>query len=213
MIFYKANEITDLVVKQTEKVKECLKIIRESLESYLQENLNDSVSLAIKAKGVTKDIEYLRDQIIDHLYRGALILALREDIFILANDLNNLAMTAIDCGSMFLDQRPGIPGNIKNSLSRIVHNATGISEPLDNCIMGCVKGIHKKNDIRKYAQEVRKSFVHVCAAKSDLIREISSSSADELNKIQLYQCLNNVKAISRAAVNITEKIETILIKF
>ena len=213
MIFYKANEITDLIVKQTEKVKECLKTIEVALESYLQENLNDSVSLAIKAKGMTKDIEYLRDQIIDHLYRGALIPALREDIFILANDLNNLAMTAIDCGSMFLDQRPGILRNIRNPLSKMVHNATGITEPLDNCILGCVKGIHKKNDIRKYAQEVRKSFVDVCAAKSDLIREISSSSADELNKIQLYQCLNNVKAISRAAVNITENIETILIKF
>jgi len=213
MIFYKANEITDLIVKQTEKVKECLKTIRESLESYLQENLNDSVSLAIKAKGMTKDIEYLRDQVIDHLYRGALIAALREDIFTLVNNLNNLAMTAIDCGSMFLDQRPGIPRSIRNPLSRLVHNATGITEPLDNCIMGCLKGIHKKNDIRKYAQEVRKSFVHVCAAKSDLIREISSSSADEINKIQLYQCLNNVKAISREAVNITENIETILIKF
>jgi uncharacterized protein Yka (UPF0111/DUF47 family) len=213
MIFYKADEITDLIVKQTEKVKECLKTIKVSLESYLQENLNDSVSLAIKAKGMTKDIEYLRDQIIDQLYQGALIPALREDIFILANDLNNLAMTAINCGSMFLDQRPGIPGNIRNPLSRMVHNAIGITEPLDNCIMGCVKGIHKKNDIRKYAQEVRKSFIDVCAAKSDLIREISSSSTDELNKIQLYQCLNNVKVIAGEAVNITGKIETILIKF
>jgi len=213
MIFYKANEITDLIVKQTEKVKACLKTIEVSLENYLQENLNDSVSLAIKAKGMIKDIEYLRDQIIDHLYRGALIPALREDIFILANNLNNLARAAIDCGSMFLDQRPGIPKKIRNPLSRMVHKAAGITEPLDNCIMGCVKGIHKKNDVRKYAQEVRKSFVHVCAAKSDLIREISSSSVDEINKIQLYECLNNVKAISRAAVNITENIEKILIKF
>jgi uncharacterized protein Yka (UPF0111/DUF47 family) len=213
MIFYKANEITDLIVKQTEKVKACLKTIGVSLENYLQENLNDSVSLAIKAKGMIKDIEYLRDQIIDHLYRGALIPALREDIFILANNLNNLAMAAIDCGSMFLDQRPGIPKKIRNPLSRMVHKATGITEPLDNCIMGCVKGVHKKNDVRKYAQEVRKSFVDVCAAKSDLIREISSSSADEINKIQLYQYLNNVKAISRAAVNITENIEKIIIKF
>ncbi|MDH3885783.1 MAG: DUF47 family protein [Desulfobacterales bacterium] len=213
MIFYKANEITDLIVKQTEKVKECLKIIKVSLESYLQKNQNDSVSLAIKAKGMTKDIEYLRDQIIDHLYQGALIPALREDTFILVNNLNNLARTAIDCGSMFLDQRPEIPGSIRNPLFRMVHKATGITQPLDNCIIGCVKGIHKKNDIRIYAQEVRKSFVDVCAAKSDLIREISSSSADEINKIQLYQCLNNVKAISRAAVNITENIETILIKF
>ena len=213
MIFYKANEITDLIVKQTEKVTECLKTTRESLESYLQENLNDSISWAIKAKGMTKDIEYLRDQIIDHLYRGALIPVLREDIFILANNLNNLAMTAIDCGSMFLDQRPGIPKKIRNPLSRMVQNATDITKPLDNCIMGCVKGIHKKNDVRKYAQEIRKSFMNVCDAKSDLIREISASSANEINKIQLYQCLNNVKAISREAVNITENIETILIKF
>jgi uncharacterized protein Yka (UPF0111/DUF47 family) len=213
MIFYKANEITDLIVKQTEKVKECLKTIKLSLESYLQKNQNDSVSLAIKAKGMTKDIEYLRDQIIDHLYQGALIPALREDTFILVNNLNNLAMTAIDCGSIFLDQRPGIPRSIRNPLSRMVHKATGITESLDNCIIGCVKGIHKKSDIRIYAQEVRKSFVDVCAAKSDLIREISSSSADEINKIQLYQCLNNVKAISREAVNITENIETVLIKF
>lgn len=213
MIFYKANEITDLIVKQTEKVKECLKTIKETVESYLQNNLNDSASLAIKAKGMKKDIEYLRDQIIDHLYRGALIPVLREDIFILVNNLNNLAMAAIECGSMFLDQRPGIPTNIKKPLSKMVHNAAGITEPLDNCIVGCVKGIHKKNDIRKYAQEIRKSFMNVCAVKSDLIREISSSSADQLNKIQLYQCLNNVKAISEEAVNITENIETILIKF
>jgi len=39
MIFYKANEITDLIVKQTEKVKACLKTIGVSLESYLQKNL------------------------------------------------------------------------------------------------------------------------------------------------------------------------------
>ena len=213
MIFYKANEITDLIVKQTEKVKECLKTIKVSLESYLQENLNDSVSLAIKAKGMTKDIEYLRDQVIDHLYRGALIAALREDIFTLVNNLNNLAMTAIDCGSMFLDQRPGIPRSIRNPLSRLVHNATGITEPLDNCIMGCIRGIHKNNVIRKHAQKVRKSLMQVCDAKSDLIRDISSSPTDQLNKVQLYQCLNCVKAISEKAVNITENIETILIKF
>ena len=36
MIFYKTNEITDLIVKQTEKVKECLKTIKETVESYLQ---------------------------------------------------------------------------------------------------------------------------------------------------------------------------------
>lgn len=212
MIFYKANEITDLIVKQTEKVKACLKTIEVSLESYLQKNLNDSVSLAIKAKGMIKDIEYIRDQIIDHLYRGALIPALREDTFILANNLDNLAMTAIDCGSMFLDQRPGIPKKIRNPLSRMVHKAAGITEPLDNCIMGCVKGIHKKNDVRKYAQEVRKSFVHVCTAKSDLIREISFSSIDHWNKVQLYLCLNSVAAISEEAVKISEDIETILLK-
>ena len=213
MIFYRANEVTDLIVKQTEKVKDCLKAIRGTIESYLQSNLNDSASLAIKAKGMTKDIEYLRDQIVDHLYREALIPPLREDIFILVNSLNKLAMTAIECGSKFLDQRPVIPSNIKNPLSRMVYNATGIREPLDNCIMGCVKGTHKKNDIRKFAQEVRKSFMHVCTVKSDLIREISSSSVDQLNKIQLYQCLKNVKAISEEAVNVTENIETILIKF
>ena len=213
MIFYRANEVTDLIVKQTEKVKDCLKAIRGIIESYLQNNLNDSASLAIKAKGMTKDIEYLRDQIVDHLYREALIPPLREDIFILVNSLNKLAMTAIESGSMFMDQRPVIPSNIKNPLSRMVYNATGITEPLDNCIMGCVKGIHKKNDIRKFAQEVRKSFMHVCTVKSDLIREISSSSVDQLNKIQLYQCLENVKSISEQAVNVTENIETILIKF
>ena len=213
MIFYKANEVTDLIVKQTEKVKECLKATTESIASYLQKNLNDSASLAIKAKGMTKDIEYLRDQIIDHLYRGALISSLREDIFLLTNNLNNLAMTALDCSSMFLDQRPGIPDKIRNPLSRIVHIATGVTKPLDNCITGCVKGIHKKDDVRKCAQEVRKCFMLVCSAESDLIREISSSSTDESNKIQLYQCLNNVKAISVEAVNITDNIETILIKF
>jgi len=213
MIFYKAKEITDLIVRQSEKVKECLKAIRGTIESYLQKNLKDSASSAIKAKGMTKDIEYLRDQIVDHLYKKALILPLREDIFILVNSLNKLAMTAIESGSTFLDQRPVIPSNIKNPLSRMVYNATGIREPLDNCIMGCVKGIHKNNDIRKFAQEVRKSFMHICTVKSDLIREISSSSVDQLNKIQLYQCLKNVKAISEEAVNVTENIETILIKF
>ncbi|MCP4369672.1 MAG: DUF47 family protein [Deltaproteobacteria bacterium] len=213
MIFYKENEMIDLIVKQTEKVKECLNTIKEMVESYLQNNLKDSASLAIKAKGVKKDIEYLRDQIIDLLYRGALIPALREDIFILVNNLNSLAMAAIECGNIFLDQRPGIPSNIKMPLSKMVHRATDITEPLDNCIVGCVKGIHKKNDIRQYAQKVRKSFMNVCTVKSDLIREISSSSADQLNKIQLYQCLKNVKAISEDAVKVTENVETILIKF
>ena len=213
MIFYKAKEITDLIVKQSDNVKQCLKAIRGTIESYLQENLNDSASLAIKAKGMTKDIEYLRGQIVDHLYREALIPPLREDIFILVNSLNKLAITSMECGSMFLDQRTVIPSNMKNPLSRMVYTATGITEALDNCIMGCVKGIHKKHKIREYAQEVRKSFMDVCELKSDLIREIFSSSDDQLNKLQLYQCLTMIKAISEEAVNVTENAETILIKF
>ena len=58
MIFYKAKEITDLIIKQTEKVKECLKIVRETVVSYLQKNPGDSASLGIKAKGMKKDIDY-----------------------------------------------------------------------------------------------------------------------------------------------------------
>ena len=71
MIFYKAKEITDLIIKQTENVKECLKIVRETVVSYLQKNPEDSASLGIKAKGMKKDIDYIRDHIIDHLYKGA----------------------------------------------------------------------------------------------------------------------------------------------
>lgn len=213
MIFFKANEVTNLIVKQTEKITECLKIIKYIMEGYLDKNLMDSASRFIKAKGILKDIEYLRDQIVDHLYKGALIPVLREDIFSLVNDLNILSMNAIECGSMFLDQQPSIPGNLRKDLSKMIHYATGITEPLDNCITGCIKGIHKKNVIRKHSQKVRKSFIEVCAIKSDLIREISSLPEDQVNKAQIYQCLDCLKAISEKAVNITENIETILIKF
>ena len=213
MIFFKANEVTDLIVKQTEKITQCLKIIKYIMEGYLDRNLENSASRIIKAKGMIKDIEYLRDQIVDLLYNGALMPVFREDIFILVNNLNILAMDAIQCGNMFLDHRPSIPNNLKKGLSRMIHFTSEIIEPLDNCITGCIKGIHKKNDIRKYCQKVRKSFIHVCDIKSDLVREISSSPEDQMNKVHLYQCLDCVKAISEKALNITENIETIIIKF
>ena len=88
MIFFKANEVTDLIVKQTEKITQCLKIIKYIMEGYLDRNLEDSASRIIKAKGMIKDIEYLRDQIVDHLYNGALMPVFREDIFLLVNNLN-----------------------------------------------------------------------------------------------------------------------------
>lgn len=212
MIFYKAKEITDLIIKQSEKVKECLKIVRETVVSYLQENPEDSASLGIKAKGMKKDIDYIRDHIIDHLYQGALIPVLREDIFDLVNGLNKLAIIAIGCNSMFLDQRPEIPSNVNKPLSKMVFTATGTAEPLHNCILACIKGVQKPDNIRKDVQEVRKIFTDVYTAKSDLIREISFSSIDHWNKVQLYLCLNSIAAISEEAVKVSEEIETILLQ-
>ena len=213
MIFFKAKEITDLVVKQAEKEKECLRIAKYMVECCLYESRKDSVSEFIKLKGMIKDIDYLRDQIVDSLHGGALIPGLRGNIFMLVNNLNMLAIKTIECGSMFVDQRPTIPDNLKNTLVRMLHYATDISEPLDSSITGLIKGYHKKNIIREHIQEIRKSFMQVCAIKFDLIREISSLPEDQVNKVQLYQCLDCVKAISEGAVGITENIETILLKF
>ena len=211
MPFRKEKEVNKLILKHLDSVCSCLQLARQTVEEYLNDNLEESKSLALKVdKSETETDSILRD-IMSRLYSGAYLPSLRSDIFHLIQHLDGVANAAEACCDFFLDQRPDIPDDMKPRFQSIMEKSIASCAPLSESVSSFFKN-EEIETVRERAKEVGIMESDVDKEEWDLTRDIFKTDLDYGRKIHLKQCLESIVTISDRAEDTSDQLQLIIIK-
>ena len=210
-MFRKEKEVNKLILKHLDSVCSCLQLARQTVEEYLNDNLEESKSLALKVdKSETETDSILRD-IMSRLYSGAYLPSLRSDIFHLIQHLDGVANAAEACCDFFLDQRPDIPDDMKPRFQSIMEKSIASCAPLSESVSSFFKN-KEIETVRERAKEVGIMESDVDKEEWDLTRDIFKTDLDYGRKIHLKQCLESIVTISDRAEDTSDQLQLIIIK-
>jgi predicted phosphate transport protein (TIGR00153 family) len=211
MPFKKEKEINKLIMKHLDSVCNCLQLARETVEEYLNDNLEEAKSLAIKVDKAESGTDSILREIMSRLYSGAYLPSLRSDIFHLIQYLDGVANAAEACCDFFLDQRPDIPDTMKPRFQSIMEKSIASCAPLSESVSSFFKN-EDIEAIRERAKEVGIMESDVDKEEWDLTRDIFKTDLDYGHKIHLKQCLESITTISDRAEDTSDQLQLIIIK-
>jgi predicted phosphate transport protein (TIGR00153 family) len=211
MPFKKEKEINKLILKHLDSVCSCLQLARQTVEEYLNDNLEEAKSLAIKVDKSETATDSILREIMSRLYSGAYLPSLRSDIFHLIQYLDGVANAAEACCDFFLDQRPDIPDTMKPQFQSIMEKSIASCAPLSESVSSFFKN-EDIEAIRQRAKEVGIMESGVDKEEWDLTRDIFKTDLDYGHKIHLKQCLDGITTISDRAEDTSDQLQLIIIK-
>ena len=211
MLFKKEKAINDLILRHVESVWRCLQLARETVKEYLNDNLVESKSLALKVDKCETEADGILREIMSRLYSRAYLPTLRSDIFHLIQYLDSLANAAEACCDFFLDQRPDIPDDMKPRFLSIMEKSIASCAPLGESVSSFFKNEDIER-IRERAKEVGIMESGVDKEEWDITRDIFKTDLDYGHKIHLKQCLEGIVTISDRAEDTSDQLQLIIIK-
>jgi predicted phosphate transport protein (TIGR00153 family) len=211
MFYRKEKEVNELILKHLEKVDECLTIAVKTVEGYLNNNIEEAKSLAIKVDQIETETDFVRREIISKLSSGAYLPSLRSDILHLVEHLDKIADGAEACCDFFLDQRPHIPDQMKSTFFKIMEHSISTFAPLKEAIGSFFDDTNIKA-IREKTKEVGIIESAVDKEEWDITRDIFKAELDYAHKIHLKLCLESMVEVSDRAEDAADELEVTIIK-
>lgn len=211
MLFKKEKAINKLILRHVESVWRCLQLARETVREYLNDNLDESKSLALKVDKSETETDSILREIMSRLYSGAYLPSLRSDIFHLIQYLDSVANAAEACCDFFLAQRPDIPDDMKLRFQSIMEKTIASCAPLGESVSSFFKN-EDIETIRERAKEVGIMESDVDKEEWDLTRDIFKTDLEYGHKIHLKQCLEGIVTISDRAEDTSDQLQLIIIK-
>jgi predicted phosphate transport protein (TIGR00153 family) len=211
MPFRKEKEVNKLILKHLDSVFSCLQLARDTVEEYLNDNLEEAKSLALKVDKSETETDSILREIMSRLYSGAYLPSLRSDIFHLIQYLDGVANAAEACCDFFLDQRPDIPDDMRPRFQSIMEKSITSCAPLSESVSAFFKN-EDIETIRERAKEVGIIESDVDKEEWDLTRDIFKTDLDYGHKIHLKQCLESIVTISDRAEDTSDQLQLIIIK-
>jgi len=211
MPFRKEKEINKLILKHLEKVYGCLRLALQTIEEYLNNNVEEAKSLALEVDKSETETDVILREIMGQLYSGAYLPSLRSDIFHLVQHMDGLANAAEACCDVFLDQRPIIPEGMKHNFRSIMEKSIASCTPLKEAVSLFFRG-NSIETIREKARQVGIMESDVDKEEWDITRDIFETKLDYGHKIHLKQCLESIVTISDRAEDTSDQLQLIIIK-
>jgi predicted phosphate transport protein (TIGR00153 family) len=213
MIFFKKEkEVIELIIRHTDKVEECLLSAIQTLEAYLDDNIDMAKTKARQTDKIETEADMIRHDIRDKLYSGAYMPLLREDIYKLVESLDGVSNSAEKCCDLFLNQRPPISNELKPDFKNIVRTSLGIGEPLKHAVLCYLKGLCPIELSRQHAKDIGLVESEVDKLEWDLTKQIFLSKMDYSHKIHLRLCLDAIVAVSDRAEDTADQLELVTLK-
>jgi uncharacterized protein Yka (UPF0111/DUF47 family) len=182
LLFKKEKEVIELILKHVDMVEECLQTGIKTIESYLQEEINEAKAMARKAQDLESEADIVRYKIRDN------------------------------CCDFFLNQRPLIPDEMKPQFLAVSRESLGIIDYLKLAVLCYFKGECKIETVREHTKEVGIQESSVDKDEWDLTKEIFTSSLDFSQKIHLKHCLNSIVEASDRAEDAADQLELATLK-
>jgi len=212
MFYRKEKQVNELIVKHLEEVDECLKTALKAIEEYLNSNIEEAKSSAIKVDQIETETDSVRREIIGKLYSGAYLPSLRSDILHLVEHLDKIADGAEACCDFFLDQRPEIPQEMKSNFLKIMERSISAFVPLKEAVGSFFSDTFDVETIREKTKEVGIIESAVDKEEWDITRDIFKTKLDCGHKLHLKLCLESIVGISDRAEDAADELEIIIIK-
>ena len=211
MLYKKEKAVNELILKHLAWVDDCLKLALSTVREYMNGNLEEAKSLALKVDRCETETDEILREIMSKLYSGAYLPSLRSDILHLVQHLDSLANAAEACCDFFLDQRPDIPEEMRPSFLSVTEKSISLCTPLREAV-----GLFFEDDdiktIREKAREVSIKESDVDKEEWDITRDIFKTNLDYGHKIHLRLCLESIVEISDRAEDTADQLQLIIIK-
>ena len=211
MLYKKEKAVNELILKHLGWVDDCLKLALNTVREYLNGNIEEAKSLALKVDRCETETDEILREIMSKLYSGAYLPSLRSDILHLAQHLDSLANAAEACCDFFLDQRPDIPEEMRPSFLSVTEKSISSCIPLREAVALFFKDDDIKT-IREKAREVGIKESDVDKEEWDITRDIFKTNLDYGHKIHLRLCLESIVEISDRAEDTADQLQLIIIK-
>lgn len=212
MLFKKEKKVVNLILEHLELIDECLKTCIKTVEDYIEGDIKEAKTGAQKTRKIESEADEVRYEIRDHLYSGAYLPGLREDIYKVVESFDKVGNAAEACSIFFLNQRPSFPDEMKSNFLAVSKESFSIIKPLKSAGLSYFSGETNLNEVRKYTKEVGMHESRVDKLEWDLTKEIFISSLDFAHKMHLKLCLDHMGEISDRAEDAGDQLELVTLK-
>jgi uncharacterized protein Yka (UPF0111/DUF47 family) len=208
----KEREVTYLMQKHLDNIKQWLRTASEAVLTYYMDDI-DKLKLIVLSKNEFKTAAYNdRQHIWQKLCAGAYLPVIRGNLFNIANNICRIADVATQCCETFLFERPQIPPKLTRGFSSITRITFNLFPPVYDSTLYYLRG----TDVLKITSENAKVFWKLKAEailiEDELKREIYSSTLDFWQKAQLNICVQSISAVSQKAGEMEDEIQLIMTK-
>jgi len=211
MLHKKEKAVNELILKHLGSVDDCLNLALNTVREYLNDNIEEAKSLALKVDRCETETDEILREIMSKLYSGAYLPSLRSDILHLTQHLDSLANAAEACCDFFLDQRPDIPEQMRPSFLSVAEKSISSWTPLGEA----VALFFKDDDVKTIQEKAREVSIRESAVDKeewDITRDIFKTNLDYGHKIHLRLCLESIVEISDRAEDTADQLQLIIIK-
>ncbi len=212
ILFKKEKKVIELILQHVDKVEECIKVGTRTLQAYLKDDTQKAKKLARETDRLEGEADMIRHDVRDKLYSGAYLPLLREDIYKLIESMDKVCNAAEGCCDFFLNQRPIIPDEMKQSYLIAVQESFGIIVPLRHAVMCFVKGVCPIEVTRQHSKEVGLKESNLDSIEWDVTKEIFNADISYGHKIHLKLCLDAIIRVSDRAENAADQLELTAVK-
>ena len=212
ILFKKEKKVIKLIEKHANKVEKCLKTALNSLQDYLNGDIESAKKLARKTDTLETEADLIRHDIRDRLYGGAYMPVLREDVYRLVESMDTVANAAEKCCDVFLNQRPDIPEFLKEDFLAIIITSIGIMEPLKHALICYLKGLCPIEVSRQHAKEVGIIESQVDILGWDLTKKIFTADLKRSHKLHLKICVEHIVDVTDKAEWAADHLEIVALK-
>ncbi len=211
-MFKKEKKVIEVILKHLDLAVDSLKTGIQTVECYLNNDINEAKRLARKVRSTESEADLVRYDLRDKLYSGAYLPLLREDIYKLTESIDKVANAGEACCDFFLNQRPKIPDELKHAFIDVVRESLGIADNLKLAVLCYLKGDCNIETVRDHTKEIGMQESRVDKFERDLTKAIFTSDMDFAHQLHLKHCLDYIVEVSDRAEDAGDQLELAVLK-
>ena len=212
MMLKKEREVTYLIEKYLDNIRDWQKTASQAVLSYFMDDL-EGLKLAVLSKNQFQtSSEKDRQHIWKKLCEGAYLPAIRGSLFGITTDASRIADATTVCCETFFFQQPQLSQKLSTEFSSITQGTFNLFKPVYDSILQYLRGMDVVKMVSRNSELFWTLKSEVILLEDELKRQISASSLDPWQKTQLNICAQSLTAVSNRISELEDEIQLIIAK-
>ena len=212
-LFAKEKKVVNLISSHLNKVRDCLQLTCQTVNSYFEHNIKEAKKLALQVDGTESEADEIRRAITDLLFGGAFLPMLRQDIHSLVSQMDDVANAAESACDFLLGERPVIPEIYCEEMLLIYHKTI---DQFELMLAAITELLEKSNPdtqtIREHYRKIGIIESEIDQIEWHLTREIFRSDLELAHKIHLRTWLRLSAQLSDQIENLSDTLNLVVLK-